>query len=427
MNIEQISLAELIPYIRNAKKHDKTQVDNVAQSIKEFGIVQPIVVDKDNNIIIGHCRALACKKLKIKTVPVVKLEDLTPEEANKLRLLDNKLNESEWDFGLLADDVPELDFSDYDIDWELPEDDEDEPVAEEEPEDDPFADIETGNRYGVPYQGNKSRIADIIISVLPEGRRLVDLFGGGGAITHCAMLSDKWEYFLYNDINPMITGLFMDAIHGKYHDERRVITREDFERLKDTDAYVKYIWSFGNNGTGYLWRENIEELKCTACHALMDDNIQDRRLAYMKYVKLLKNSKGDIKKRIDDDAVDRLQNLERLQAMESLEALERLEAVNISYTDYEYQDGDVVYCDIPYEQSGKKKCDDYGVQFDNAEFYEWAKSRPYQVFFSSYDISDDSFYKIKIKDVQSLIGSNTNGTKVAEYLYSNMPIESEVG
>ena len=98
MNIEQISLADLIPYIRNAKKHDKTQIDNVAQSIKEFGIVQPIVVDKDNNIIIGHCRALACKKLKIKTVPVVKLEDLTPEEANKLRLLDNKLNESEWDF-----------------------------------------------------------------------------------------------------------------------------------------------------------------------------------------------------------------------------------------------------------------------------------------------------------------------------------------
>lgn len=119
--IDMIKLADLVPYIRNAKKHDKTQIDNVAQSIKEFGIVQPIVVDKDNNIIIGHCRVLACKKLKIKEVPVVKLEDLTPEEANKLRLLDNKLNESEWDFDLLADDVPELDFSAYDIDWQLPE------------------------------------------------------------------------------------------------------------------------------------------------------------------------------------------------------------------------------------------------------------------------------------------------------------------
>lgn len=121
MDIKSMKIADLIPYMRNAKKHDKIQIGNVAQSIKEFGIVQPIVVDKDNNIIIGHCRALACKKLKIKEVPVVKLEDLTPEEANKLRLLDNKLNESPWDFDLLADDVPELDFSAYDIDWQLPE------------------------------------------------------------------------------------------------------------------------------------------------------------------------------------------------------------------------------------------------------------------------------------------------------------------
>ena len=276
METQQMKLAELIPYIRNAKKHDKTQIDNVAASIKEFGIVQPIVVDKDNNIIIGHCRALACKKLKIKEVPVVKLKDLTPEEANKLRLLDNKLNESAWDFDLLSADVPELDFSAYDIEWDLPE------ILNTDadvPDENDFDDIEKQEKhYGVPYQGNKSRIADIIVSILPAGKRLVDLFGGGGAITHCAVLTNKWESYLYNDINKMITGLFMDAIHGKYHDEHRVITREDFERLKDTDAYVKYIWSFGNNGTGYLWGKDIEEIKCTACHAIADDTLQERRL-----------------------------------------------------------------------------------------------------------------------------------------------------
>ena len=63
------------------------------------------------------------------------------------------------------------------------------------------------------------------------------------------MLSGKWDNYLYNDINPLITTLFMDAVNGKYHDEKRVITREDFENQKDTDAYIKYIWSFGNNGT----------------------------------------------------------------------------------------------------------------------------------------------------------------------------------
>ena len=149
METQQMKLADLIPYIRNAKKHDKTQIDNVAASIKEFGIVQPIVVDKDNNIIIGHCRALACKKLKIKEVPVVKLEDLTPEEANKLRLLDNKLNESAWDFDLLSADVPELDFSAYDIDWGIDFEDEDDTdiIEDEVPEE-----VETRCKAGDIWQ-----------------------------------------------------------------------------------------------------------------------------------------------------------------------------------------------------------------------------------------------------------------------------------
>ena len=239
-------------------------------------------------------------------------------------------------------------------------------------------------------------------------------------MTYCAMLSGKWNRFLYNDINKMITTLFLDAIHGKYHDERRVITREDFAELKDSDPYVKYIWSFGNNGLAYLWGKEIEEIKCTACHSLMDETLNERRLAYMHYVKMFR-------KRLSDnrlEPVERLQSLEHLQGLQQLEALQRLEALNMSYEDYIYEPGDVVYCDVPYEQLGKAKCGDYGVNFDSIEFYRWVKCRPYQVFFSSYEISDDSFYKIKLKEIQSLIGANTNGKKVNEYLYSNRPIEN---
>lgn len=87
-----------------------------------------------------------------------------------------------------------------------------------------------------------------------------------------------------------------------------------------------------------------------------------------------------------------------------------------------YQDGDIVYCDVPYEQLDKNKCDDYGVQFDSLAFYEWVKTQPYQIFFSSYEISDNSFEKVKIKAIQSLIGAKTNSKKVNEYLYSNRPI-----
>ena len=116
-------LSEIKPYKKNAKKHDETQIKNVMQSIKEFGVVQPIVVDRNNIIIIGHCRYEAMKRLGFDQLQDdwVKVVDLSEEEAEKLRLLDNKLNESEWDFELLKDLVPSIDFSDFEIDFNLPE------------------------------------------------------------------------------------------------------------------------------------------------------------------------------------------------------------------------------------------------------------------------------------------------------------------
>lgn len=154
MEITNIPIEDIVPYVRNQKKHDKTQINNVAQSLQDFGWVQPVVVDKDNNIIIGHCRILAAQKLakhnpKFEIVPVVKMEDLTPEEANKLRLLDNKLNESEWDMTLLAEDIPELDLFGYDIDWELPapEDDSEDIVEDEPPEPPAEAKSKRGDIY----------------------------------------------------------------------------------------------------------------------------------------------------------------------------------------------------------------------------------------------------------------------------------------
>ena len=120
-------LSEIKPYKKNAKKHDETQIKNVMQSIKEFGVVQPIVVDRNNTIIIGHCRYEAMKRLGYDELQDdwVKVVDLSEEEAEKLRLLDNKLNESEWDLELLKDLVPSIDFSDFEIDFNLPEEVED--------------------------------------------------------------------------------------------------------------------------------------------------------------------------------------------------------------------------------------------------------------------------------------------------------------
>ena len=121
MRIENRRLAELTPYPANAKKHDAVQVANVAESIRQYGFVQPVVVDRDGVIVIGHCRALAAEKLGMVEVPCVCVDDLTPDQVNALRLVDNKTNESPWDLDLLATELPELDLSAFDFEWgELP-------------------------------------------------------------------------------------------------------------------------------------------------------------------------------------------------------------------------------------------------------------------------------------------------------------------
>lgn len=117
MNIKNIAVKDLIPYEKNTKKHDDVQINNVAESIKQYGFVQPIVIDKNNVVVIGHCRLLAAKKLKMEDVPCVCVDDLTEEQVRKLRIIDNKSNESDWDLEFLNEELLDLDFSDFNFDF----------------------------------------------------------------------------------------------------------------------------------------------------------------------------------------------------------------------------------------------------------------------------------------------------------------------
>ena len=119
MDIKNISVKDLIPYEKNTKKHDQTQIDNVAESIKQYGFVQPIVIDKNNVVVIGHCRLLAAKKLKMADVPCVCVENLTEEQVKALRIVDNKSNESDWFNDILELELPDVDLSAFDFDFGL--------------------------------------------------------------------------------------------------------------------------------------------------------------------------------------------------------------------------------------------------------------------------------------------------------------------
>lgn len=127
-------------------------------------------------------------------------------------------------------------------------------------------------KYGLPYKGSKNKLAERIVRLLPRRTNLVDLFCGGCAVSHAALLMGKFEHIYINDINWMCPTLFMDALQGKYANDTRWISREYFFRLRDTDPYVAMVWSFGNNMRDYLYSKEIEPLKKAIHYALFFSN-----------------------------------------------------------------------------------------------------------------------------------------------------------
>lgn len=411
--------------------------------------------------------------------------------------------------------------------------------------------------YGMPYMGSKTAIAEDIIDILPKGKRFVDLFGGGFAMTHCALLSGKYEKFLYNEINPLIVDTAKRAISGEFNISKnppKWISRDDFKKLKDVDGYIKTCWSFGNKGANYLYGEEIEPWKKALHYARIfgdcslfekmgihtDGTRQDIAKNAEKYKDLyikwyvkeqLKQGDGldldkeirnvkenlvktkeelrlylvnalkesglkasDVDRRLDTqmsvhyfgrsqwgfptreeynkmrefmplsqnyeqiigiynlrkslqrlesleslEGLESLQRLQRLQSLQSLQRLQSLELVCGSYLEYEYKEGDVVYCDPPYE--GTAGYNDDVVQgketfysdkakrtyiktiqssFNHKEFYDWVATRPYQVFFSSYAITDNRFFKVWEKSKLVLLLGKKKSYKM-ETIYSNKP------
>ena len=141
MKIENIEIEKLIPYEFNNKIHDETQINRIANSIKEFGFLQPVVIDANNIIVVWHGRVEGAKKLWLKEVPCIRAENLTETQIKKYRILDNKLNESGWNVENLKIDIEDLwDFNIGDIELStedlfgdlLLDEDEEEPEVEED-------------------------------------------------------------------------------------------------------------------------------------------------------------------------------------------------------------------------------------------------------------------------------------------------------
>lgn len=156
MEVRNLKIGEIKPY-ENNPRNNLDAVDATANSIKEFGWQQPIVVDKDMVIIAGHTRYLAAKKLGYDTVPVVVASNLSNEQVRAYRLADNKTGElAEWDFKLLdteLQDILDIDMSDFGFELDISEDEEvkEDDFDEEVPE-------EPKSKLGQIYQLGRHRL-----------------------------------------------------------------------------------------------------------------------------------------------------------------------------------------------------------------------------------------------------------------------------
>lgn len=133
MKIENWDINKVKPYDKNPRNNDDA-VEATANSIKEFGWQQPIVVDNDGVVIVGHTRLKAAKKLKLEQVPVTVADNLTDEQVKAYRLADNKTGElADWDDDLLTSELEELDNLDFDMgDFGFEELDEPDPQPKDE-------------------------------------------------------------------------------------------------------------------------------------------------------------------------------------------------------------------------------------------------------------------------------------------------------
>ena len=263
--------------------------------------------------------------------------------------------------------------------------------------------------YGLPYKGRKSKYCEQILSFIPSADNFYDLFCGGGAITHCALLQNRWKNYIMNDIEKGLSQLFVDAVNGKYKNEKRWISREEFFKLKDTDAYVRYIWSFGNNGRDYMFSREIEETKRLGHNAVVFGDIEPlEKLLNIDLSFLLKI----------DDLSERRSTLNRYIRKISGKRfeLERLQQLQQDYRTVNILPNSVIYCDIPYKgtnvygKSGKPS-------FDYEAFYDWCERQTNPVFISEYSMPDDRFSCIMEIEARSTLSATNKAKKSVERLF----------
>ena len=317
-------------------------------------------------------------------------------------------------------------------------------------------------KFGIPYMGSKDKVAHSIALNFPKADHFYDLFGGGFSMTHYMLVnrSKHYKHFHFNEIEPSTVQLIKDAIAGKYNYKvfkPEFVTREMFfKRIKE--AYIRICWSFGNDQKTYMFSKDIEPYKHSMHNAVVFNKFNELATKTLGFDSWPKNVNTIYKKRLylgqkiewyrvknrlpkclhkflpvkQQETLNRLrqlpqleqlrglqqlQQVERLQQLQQLERLERLPynltMTSLDYRQVEIKPNSIVYCDIPYENTGS-----YLGSFNHKDFHNWAASRDFPVYISEYKIKDPRFKLIYTIDKRGIFSGRANNL-CQEKLYWN--------
>ena len=290
--------------------------------------------------------------------------------------------------------------------------------------------------YGMPYKGSKNKLAERLINLFPKADNFYDLFCGGCAVAHAALLSHKYKTVHINDIEPKVVDLFIRATRGEFKNETRWISHEEFDRLKSSDYLVACLFSFGNDFCSYLYSKDIEPMKKAAHYAILfgdfsyfrewNKEVSDKVESALKSISLSERQKrrltlyrivrNILQKKIQIQHLERLESLERLERLQNLESLESyINSSSQDYSEIKIKQNSVIYCDIPYEATETY----FKQKFDYSRFYDWCCKQTEPLFISSYNISDPRFKCVSEFEHRSTLDAKSNN-KVTERVY--MPL-----
>ena len=264
---------------------------------------------------------------------------------------------------------------------------------------------------------------------------------GGGSLIHYQLLQNQYKNYYANYFNPLVVKAFEMAIHGKFKNETRWISHEEFDKLKNTDPYVAFCFSFGNDLKSYAYGKDIEPYE-KALHYLVvfqDESlmkeifsnidfsfvhkikdVNDRRLKTQSFVK---TNSFAINTPIDISAktTPLLQNIINWNRLNipcdncSLN-VNNFEMTDKSYDEIEIKPNSVIYCDIPYKSTNKYEI---SKDFDYEKFYSWCERQTELCFISEYSMPKDRFTCIAEIEHRSIICANENQSVIERVFLPN--------